>query len=96
MSQLRALVTGASSGVGMATARLVHARGGSVALVARREDVLAGLAAELGDRAYAFPCDVSDPAAVAAHGRGRDTDARAAWTWWSPRPAWTARPPSRR
>jgi 3-oxoacyl-[acyl-carrier protein] reductase len=66
MSALRALVTGASSGVGMATARLVHARGGSVALVARRAEVLAGLAAELGDRAYAFPCDVSDPASVAA------------------------------
>jgi NAD(P)-dependent dehydrogenase (short-subunit alcohol dehydrogenase family) len=66
MAELRALVTGASSGVGMATARLVHARGGSVALVARRADVLADLAAELGERAHAFPADVSDPAAVAA------------------------------
>ena len=66
MPALRALVTGASSGVGMATARLIHARGGRVALVARRADALAALAAELGDGAYAFPCDVSDPAAVAA------------------------------
>jgi NAD(P)-dependent dehydrogenase (short-subunit alcohol dehydrogenase family) len=66
MSALRALVTGASSGVGMATARLIHARGGKVALVARRADALAALAAELGDGAYPFPCDVSDPAAVAA------------------------------
>lgn len=65
MSSLRALVTGASSGVGMATARLIHARGGSVALVARRADVLSGLAAELGPRALPFPCDVADPAAVA-------------------------------
>ena len=62
---LRALVTGASSGVGMATARLIHARGGSVALVARRAEVLVELVADLGDRAYAFPCDVSNPAAVA-------------------------------
>jgi NAD(P)-dependent dehydrogenase (short-subunit alcohol dehydrogenase family) len=49
----------------MATARMIHARGGSVALVARRADVLGALAQELGDRAYAFTCDVSDPVAVA-------------------------------
>jgi len=49
----------------MATARLIHARGGSVALVARRAKVLDELAAELGDRAYPFPCDVSNPGAVA-------------------------------
>lgn len=65
MSQLRALVTGASSGVGMATARLIVARGGSVALVARRGDVLQALAVELGPGAHPFTCDVSDPAAVA-------------------------------
>lgn len=63
-TRLRALVTGASSGAGMATARLIHARGGSVALVARRADLLAGLAAELGDRAYVIPCDVADPRSV--------------------------------
>jgi NAD(P)-dependent dehydrogenase (short-subunit alcohol dehydrogenase family) len=44
---------------------MIHARGGSVALVARRADALAELAAELRDRAFAFPCDVSDPEAVA-------------------------------
>ena len=65
MPQIRALITGASSGVGMATARLVHERGGTVALVARREEVLHELVAELGERAHAFPADVSDPAAVA-------------------------------
>jgi NAD(P)-dependent dehydrogenase (short-subunit alcohol dehydrogenase family) len=49
----------------MATAKMIHARGGSVALLARRGDVLGSLATELGDRAHPFPCDVSDPRAVA-------------------------------
>jgi NAD(P)-dependent dehydrogenase (short-subunit alcohol dehydrogenase family) len=62
----RALITGASSGVGLATARMIHERGGSVAMVARRADVLEEVVAELGDRAIALPADVSDPDAVAA------------------------------
>ena len=63
--ETKALVTGASSGVGLATARMIHARGGSVALVARRGEILDDLVAELGERAVAFPADVSDPDAVA-------------------------------
>ncbi len=63
--ETKALVTGASSGVGLATARMIHARGGSVALVARRSEILDDLVAELGERAVAFPADVSDPDAVA-------------------------------
>jgi len=57
------LITGASSGIGAATAREVHNRGGRALLVARRKEPLAALAAELG--AVAYPCDASDPAAVA-------------------------------
>jgi len=59
-----ALVTGASGGIGGAVARALHGAGATVALSGTREAPLADLAAELGDRAYVLPCDLSDPAAV--------------------------------
>lgn len=55
-----ALVTGASSGIGLAVARLLHGRGMRVALVARTKEKLEQLAAELGEGAAAVPCDVGD------------------------------------
>ncbi len=61
------LVTGASSGIGEATARAVAARGGRVLLVARRADQLARVAAgiaEAGGSAYVYPCDLTDAEAV--------------------------------
>ena len=58
-----ALVTGVSSGIEEATARLLAQQKCNVALAARREDRLNSLAAELGEGVLAVPTDVTDPAA---------------------------------
>ncbi|MBL3566575.1 SDR family oxidoreductase [Rhodovulum sulfidophilum] len=56
-------ITGASSGIGAATARAAVARGWSVGLMARSADKLDALATELGAAALALPGDATDPAA---------------------------------
>ncbi len=61
-----ALVTGASGGLGGAIARALHAQGAQVVLSGTRAEALAGLKGELGERAHAVPCDLSDGAAVDA------------------------------
>ncbi|HET8959578.1 SDR family NAD(P)-dependent oxidoreductase [Nocardioides sp.] len=63
------LVSGASSGIGEATAHAAAARGATVLLVARRGDELARVQAEIetaGGRAATYPCDLTDGDAVDA------------------------------
>lgn len=59
----RVLVVGATSGIGLATAREIAKEGGHVALSARRVDLLAAEVAKLGPEHAAVPCDVRDPEA---------------------------------
>jgi NADP-dependent 3-hydroxy acid dehydrogenase YdfG len=64
-----ALVTGASSGIGEATAMALAGAGVSVAVCARRRDRLAGVVARIesaGGRALALPGDVTDEIVAAA------------------------------
>lgn len=80
MARRLALITGASAGIGAASARIYASHGYDVALAARRADRLEGLAAEIklrsGVEAYAIPADLAEPtgvdtvlAAVAEQGR---------------------------
>ena len=60
----RALVTGASGGIGKAIAVALHERGAAVALSGTRRDALEELAHDLGDRVHVTPCDLTDSEAV--------------------------------
>ena len=62
----RALISGATSGVGMATAEMFAAEGAVVGLIARRKTMLEKLAEEIGSRAAPLAVDVADDKAVGA------------------------------
>jgi 3-oxoacyl-[acyl-carrier protein] reductase len=59
-----ALVTGASSGIGWATAKVLHGQGATVAISGTKTEKLEALAGELGSRVFPLPCDLRDRAAV--------------------------------
>jgi NAD(P)-dependent dehydrogenase (short-subunit alcohol dehydrogenase family) len=62
-------VTGASTGIGRATALMLGSKGAAVSLIARSKDKLEALAAEItaaGGKAASFPADVADRAALEA------------------------------
>ncbi len=79
-----ALVTGASSGIGAATAKALAAQGAAVALVARRADRLQELKSEIesaGGTALVVPADVADAEQVSAAVQ-RTVAELDAWTPW--------------
>jgi 3-oxoacyl-[acyl-carrier protein] reductase len=60
----KALLTGATGGIGEEIAKALHARGAIVGLHGTRREKLEQLAAELGDRTQIFTANLSDRAAV--------------------------------
>ncbi len=59
LTDRKALVTGASGGIGGAIAKALHSAGASVTLSGTRVDALQSLADELGSRAHVVACDLS-------------------------------------
>jgi 3-oxoacyl-[acyl-carrier protein] reductase len=59
----KALVTGASGGIGGAIARALHAQGATVAVSGTKVPALEALAGALGDRVHVLPADLGDAAA---------------------------------
>ncbi len=70
----KALVTGASGGIGEAVARAFHAQGAIVGLHGTREEKLNSLAGELGERTFVFPANLSDLDSVDALGKKVEED----------------------
>ncbi len=63
---MKALVTGASGGIGSAIAGALAAQGATLALSGTREDALRAVADGLGGETHLLPCNLSDSAAVDA------------------------------
>ncbi|ANK85121.1 MULTISPECIES: 3-oxoacyl-[acyl-carrier-protein] reductase [unclassified Rhizobium] len=74
LSGRKALVTGASGGIGEEIARLLHKQGAIVGLHGTRVEKLEALAAELGERVKIFPANLSDRDEVKALGQKAEAD----------------------
>ncbi len=74
LSGRKALVTGASGGIGEEIARILHSQGAIVGLHGTRAEKLEELANELGERTFVFPANLSDRAAVKALGEKAEAD----------------------
>ena len=70
----KALVTGATGGIGEAVARALHAAGATVGIHGTRVEKLDALAAELGDRVKVLPANLSDRAEVKALGQKAEAE----------------------
>ncbi|MBD3845098.1 3-oxoacyl-[acyl-carrier-protein] reductase [Bosea sp. SSUT16] len=62
----KALVTGATGGLGGAISRTLHAQGATIAISGTRAEALEALAAELGERVVIAPCNLADKDSVEA------------------------------
>ena len=83
LGQQSIVITGATSGIGLATARLASQRGARVVLVSRNEEELRGIVQELRDRGgraeYAV-ADVADKGALeAAAAKAREAELLKEW-----------------
>ena len=74
LSGRKALVTGASGGIGEEIARMLHAQGAVVGLHGTRVEKLEALANTLGERVQIFPANLSDRAEVKALGEKAEAD----------------------
>lgn len=70
----KALVTGATGGIGEEIARTLHAQGATVGLHGTRKEKLDALAAELGERVFVFPANLSDRAEVKELGQKAEAE----------------------
>ena len=74
LSGRKALITGASGGIGEEIARMLHAQGAIVGLHGTRVEKLEALANTLGERVQIFPANLSDRAEVKALGEKAETE----------------------
>ena len=70
----KALVTGATGGLGEAIARMLHAQGATVGIHGTRVEKLEALGAELGERVMLFPADLGNRDAVKELGQKAEAD----------------------